>query len=210
MPMTEDALVLVVDDDEHVRHSLGALLRSHGLAVVSFRSGTELLNVASPGQRGCLLLDVRLPDMTGLDVQARLTEKGVRIPTIIMTAYADVALAVRAMKLGAVDFIEKPFTEDALLGSVRAALARGEQEAEQAISAGDMALRVGRLTPREREVMAAMVAGKQNKLIASELGISPRTVEVHRARVMEKMEVGSLSQLVRLVVTARWQQCDDV
>lgn len=198
-----DPGVVVVDDDPSVRDSVMTLLEAHGFRTSAFASGAEFLGSLAPDQQGCVLLDVHLPDMSGLELQRRLGAMALRMPVIIITAYADVALAVAAMKAGAEDFIEKPFADDVLLDTVRAALDRAGRAAVQAVSCAEIVARIARLTPREHEVMEELVLGRQNKQIAFDLAISPRTVEIHRAHVLEKMEARTLSQLVRLVMTAR-------
>lgn len=202
MPPASDPRVFIVDDDPAVRDSVSTLLVSCGLVSTCYGSGKAFLDEVSADHRGCVLLDVRLPDMTGLDVQRRLADRTIRLPVIVITAFADVPLAVRAMKAGAADFIEKPYTEQALLGSVRAAL-REAETTDTTAAVAEMETRMARLTPREREVMEGLVLGKQNKQIAWDLGISPRTVEIHRARVLEKMEANTHSHLVRMVVAVR-------
>ncbi len=198
--MTADPVVIIVDDDEAVRDSLSFLLDVAGYRTRAFASGTALLEALPPlaaADAGCLLLDVRMPEIDGVTTLERLRAAGFQLPAIIMTGHADVPLAVRAMKAGARDFIEKPFSDGAILAAVAQAL-----EAE-ARAPGHAALaRVATLTPREREVLAGLVAGLPNKSIAYDLGISPRTVEIHRAHVMEKLEARSLSELVRLALAA--------
>lgn len=198
-----DATVFVVDDDEGVRESLSALLQASGFAAEAFGEGAEFLASVGPSRRGCVLLDVRLPDMNGLEVLTELAGRGVRLPVVMITAYADVALAVAAMRAGATDFLEKPYAEEALLTSVRSALRRDAEEADAADDARRINDRLAELTPREREVLDRLLVGRQNKQIAYDLGISPRTVEIHRAHVMEKMGAGSLSQLVRQILMVR-------
>lgn len=197
----DGATIFVVDDDDEDRESLRGLLESYGFVVEAFASGEAFLQGNHSQSRGCLLLDVRLPDMSGLEVQRRLTADRVRMPTIMITAYGDVAIAVAAMKAGAVDFIEKPFPAEVLLGSLRAVLATGTDAARPTEGAGGLEERVALLTPREREVMNRLIVGQPNKVIAGALGISPRTVEVHRARVMEKMQARNLAQLVRMAIS---------
>ena len=197
------ATVFIVDDDEGVRESMGALLEAHGFSTLTFANGSTFLAAIAPGRRGCVLLDVRLPDMTGLIVQAKLKELGVHLAVVMITAFGDVPLAVAAMRAGAIDFLEKPFAEDVLVASVRAALERADAVAGADQDAARINARLAQLTPREREVLDRLLVGRQNKQIAHDLGISPRTVEIHRARVMEKMQAGSLSQLVRQVLAAR-------
>ncbi len=208
--------VFVLDDDEAVRDSVVVLLECEGFRVESFASPVAFLESDAPSRRGCLLVDVRMPQMSGLDVQERLARDGRALPVIVMTGHADVPLAVRAMKAGAVDFVEKPFDEQALIGSVKAALARAvpapAPPAAQAPSptaaapaptaSPEVMERLSSLTPRERDVLEWLVQGKSNKVIAFELSISPRTVEIHRARVMEKMRADSLPTLVRMALSA--------
>ena len=194
--------VFVLDDDEAVRDSLGALLESDGFEVATFGSGAEFLDRFDPVRGGCLVLDVRMPGLTGLEVQEKLAEKGITMPVIIITGHGDVPIAVQALKAGAVDFIEKPFADDVILESVGRALEQGRRNKRDASSAAEIEARLARLTPRERDVLEQLVIGNPNKIIAYELAISPRTVEIHRARVIEKMEARSLSHLVRLALTA--------
>ncbi|QCO18044.1 DNA-binding response regulator (plasmid) [Azospirillum brasilense] len=206
--------VFVLDDDEAVRDSVVILLECEGFRVESFESPLAFLESDAPSRPGCLLVDVRMPQMSGLDVQERLVQEGRGLPVIVMTGHADVPLAVRAMKAGAVDFVEKPFDEQALIGSVKAALARAvpltappaaqaptPAPAAPAVSP-EVLERLASLTPRERDVLQWLVEGKSNKVIAFELSISPRTVEIHRARVMEKMRADSLPSLVRMALSA--------
>ena len=196
-------MVHVVDDDEAVRSSLSFLLEAAEQPVTCYPSATALLDAAGTLAPGCIVTDVRMPDLDGLALQRRLSELGVRLPVIIMTGHADVPLAVAALKAGAVDFIEKPFDDEALLAAVRRALDVQERDRAGLAAIRETERRMATLTPREREVMEGMVAGKPNKVTANDLGTSPRTVEVHRARVMEKMAVRSLPELVRMVLEAR-------
>jgi two-component system, LuxR family, response regulator FixJ len=200
--MAEGAAVHVIDDDEAVRHSLAFLLEAAGLAVRTYDSAPPFLRVAAGLRAGCVLTDVRMPDMDGLALQRRLLEMGVRLPVIVMTGHGDVPIAVQALKAGAADFIEKPFDDDALLAAVHAALAADRRDREREAEAERIAARLARLTPRERQVFDRLVAGQQNKAIAHDLGASPRTVEVHRARVMEKMGARGLPELVRMALGA--------
>jgi two-component system, LuxR family, response regulator FixJ len=191
--------VYVVDDDEAVRDSLAALLASAGYRVVAHATARSLLDSDLSASEACILLDVRLPDMNGLSLKDELARRGVDLPVILITGHGDVPMAVRAMQAGAVDFIEKPCREEVLLGSLERAFGRRPQAGEPA-GAGDdePTSRLARLTPREREVFERLAQGKANKVIAAELGISPRTVEVHRARVMAKLGARSLADVVRL------------
>jgi two-component system response regulator FixJ len=220
MPTADsDLTVFILDDDDAIRDSLEVLLDCAGFQVESFSTPLGFLESGAPSRPGCLLVDVRMPQMSGLDVQERLTRGGHAMPVVVMTGHGDVPLAVRAMKAGAVDFVEKPFEEEALLAAVRSALARAaesraadaappaavqEQQAPPpAVSAPPEVLaRLSALTPRELDVLRWLVAGKSNKVIAFELSISPRTVEIHRARVMEKMQADSLPTLVRMAIAA--------
>ena len=200
--MPDPALVHVIDDDDAVRDSLALLLDSADLAVRTYDSALTFLAVAPSLTAGCILTDVRMPDLDGLALQRRLNEAGVRLPVIVMTGHGDVPVAVAALKAGAADFLEKPFDDERLISAVRAALAASHQAQQQAALTADITARIASLTPREREVLDLLVAGNPNKTIAYDLGASPRTVEVHRARVMEKMNARSLAELVRMVIAA--------
>jgi len=204
-PSPKDApepTVFVVDDDEAMRRGLEFLLSSAGYDVESFDSARSFLNRCRPGMRGCLLLDVRMPGMSGLELQEHLEAERIGIPVIIVTAYANVPMAVRAMQGGAFDFIEKPFEGAVLLGRIRRALAREAEAHLDQDRRRKITRRLQTLTPREREVMDLVVDGLLNKQVAAELGISMKTVENHRARVMQKMKAESLAELVRMVITA--------
>lgn len=198
--MADTALVHVVDDDEAVRDSLGVLLQSAGFSVRTYDSAAALLKALPRGGAGCVLTDVRMPEIDGLALQRRLSELGVRLPVIVMTGHGDVPIAVGALKAGAADFLEKPFDDAQLLAAVSAALAASRRSREEQTAIADIAERVASLTPREREVLDRLVEGQANKTIAYGLGSSPRTVEVHRARVMEKMGARSLADLVRMTL----------
>jgi two-component system response regulator FixJ len=200
LPPRDSAVVHIIDDDDAVRDSLAVLLDSAGIAVCAYDSATKFLAVARGLGAGCVLTDVRMPDLDGLALQRRLTELGVTLPVIVMTGHGDVPIAVAALKAGAMDFLEKPFDDERLVAAVGAALTVSRDTQRQAAVAAQIATRVANLTPREREVMHLMVAGNPNKTIAYDLGASPRTVEVHRARVMEKMGARSLAELVRMVI----------
>ncbi len=197
--MPNDGPVHVVDDDPAVRQSLAFLLATDGLAVRLYESAVAFLDaVADPS--GCILTDVRMPAVDGIEFLRRLKQRGTRVPVIVMTGHADVPLAVAAMKAGAVDFIEKPFDDEILLASIRSALSQAEQDADAVARRSLVRTRMAGLTERERQVLAGLAAGKANKVIALDLGISPRTVEIYRANVMAKLEAGSLSELVRMTL----------
>jgi two-component system, LuxR family, response regulator FixJ len=198
--MTSDLPVHVIDDDEAVRDSLALLLMSAGFDAVPHASATLFLATAPDLQKGCVITDIRMPEMTGLELAAKLKDLGSALPLIVITGHGDVPLAVQAMKLGAADFIEKPFDDEVLLNSVRLAMSSGaEKQDPQAAATVE---KLNALSNRERQVVDGLVAGKSNKVIAIDLEISPRTVEVYRANVMTKMQVSSLSELVRLVILA--------
>ena len=198
--MNTQVTVFVVDDDRAVRDSLALLVQSVGLEVETFAGAGEFLDAYRPDRPGCLITDIRMPGMSGLDLQERLTEDGYHIPVIVLTGFGDVPAAVRALKGGAVDFVEKPFNPQALLDLVQQAIARDTELREQAAREADVAERVALLTPREQEVMALVVAGKANKVVAIDLAISERTVELHRGRIMKKMQARSLAELMRIVL----------
>ena len=191
--MSRGKLIYVVDDDEAVRDSLAMLLESADLDVAVFDGAPAALAACRKRRPDCIVTDVRMPQMNGLEFQEELSRNYVDIPVIVMTGHADVPLAVRAMKAGAVDFIEKPFPDDVILASVVVAMSRKARDVDPRIQQ-----RLDSLTPRERDVLLLVVAGHPNKVIAHQLDISARTVEVHRARVMDKMEARSLPELVRL------------
>jgi len=197
--MAEDRQVAVVDDDEAVLDSLRLLLEAEGFAVATFNGARAFLHHYPNRSCACVVTDVRMPDMDGLELIEALRSHGPLPPIIVVTGHGDVPMAVRAMKLGARDFLEKPFDPDRLIASVADAL---REPAHKAVIDTDTVCRLEALTPREREVLEQLVLGRSNKAIARDLGISPRTVEVHRARVMEKMQAESLSQLVRMAFRA--------
>jgi two-component system, LuxR family, response regulator FixJ len=200
---TKTRRIFIVDDDEAIRDSMRVLLESVGFSeVTTFGSARDFLESARPRSGDCLLVDVHMPDMGGLELQAELAARGSGVAVIVMTGHGEVPIAVRAMKAGAIDFLEKPIAEDLLLDCVRRGLALGAARARQAEEIDETDRRLQSLTPREREVLEGMVQGRPNKVIAHDLGISPRTVEIHRARVMEKMEARSLSALIRMALAA--------
>ena len=201
--MPNDPVVHVIDDDEAVRDSLEFMIDAAGLAVKTWDSAPAFLSALDSAGRGCIVTDVRMPDMTGLELIEALKRSGHGDPVIVITGHADVPLAVDAMKAGAVDFIEKPAENRRLLGAIRAALAGAPADggAEQD-ERREIAERISSLSGRERDVLRGLVAGNPNKIIAYDLGISPRTVEVYRANVMSKMQAKSLSELVRMAITA--------
>lgn len=205
--MSNEAMRLVhlVDDDEAIRRSVGFMLKTSGFHVRAYESGVELLKSAPNLEAGCILLDIRMPGMDGIEVQEALKAKGVTLPVIIMTGHGDVTLAVQAMKAGALDFIEKPFEKAVLLGSIDQAMERLNQSAATRERADDAAVRLQVLTPRERDVLDGLAKGLPNKTIAYDLGISPRTVEIHRANLMTKLEVRSLSEALRIAFAAQEQ-----
>lgn len=194
--MTGEAVVHVVDDDEAVRRSLAFLLASDGLPVRLHDSAAAFLREAGGQMSGCVVTDVRMPVMDGLELLRRLRDAGSRLPVIVMTGHADVAMAVEAMRVGAFDFVEKPFDDEVLLASIRRALARHGDEREREAELDTLRVLEGSLSGRERQVMEGLLRGKANKAIAHELGLSVRTVEIYRANVMSKMQARSLSDLV--------------
>ena len=195
-----ETTVFIVDDDEDLRSSLVDLVETADLKAEAYGSAKELLDAFKNGCEGCLVVDIHMPGMDGLELQERLKADGIRIPVIVITGRGDVPKAVKALKTGAVDFIEKPFGGELVLSSIRRAIEIGKRARAKGELAADAAHRIERLTPREREVLDHLVVGHSNKMTAAKLAISPRTVEVHRARVMEKMHAQSLSHLVRMAL----------
>lgn len=193
----ESKLIYIVDDDDAVRDALSLLVESAGYVVEAFETAVSALESCRTGSPACIITDIRMPEMDGLEFQKKLSESHVGTPVIVITGHGDVPLAVRAMKAGAADFIEKPFTEDAILSSIRSSMEPGRGGADEVVME-----RLESLTAREREVLEMLIFGHQNKMIAHRLAISPRTVEIHRARVMEKMKVRSLPELVRTAMQA--------
>lgn len=206
--MSEKRVIHIVDDEDAIRRSASFMLKTAGFTVTTYISGVAFLKEAKGLEPGCVLLDVRMPEMDGLEVQAQLNERGITLPVIVLTGHGDVSVAVRAMKAGAVDFLEKPFEKAALLEAID----RGYQQLDAAggrlARASDAAAIIGALSPRELEVFKGMVRGLPNKSIAYELDISPRTVEVHRANLMVKLRVKNLSEALRLAFAAGLDDLD--
>ena len=198
--MPNSQVVHVIDDDADVRQSLAFLLSTAGISVQIHDSAVAFLRALPKVEVGCIVTDVRMPGMDGLELQRRLLADKNVIPVIVMTGHGDIALAVEAMKAGAVDFIEKPFDDEMLIRAIKSALTRVREESERDSAASEVRSRLKLLSERERQVLKGLVAGKPNKIIAYELGISPRTVEIYRANVMTKMQADSLSALVRMAL----------
>ena len=201
--MSSKAIVHIVDDDDALRDSLSFLLSSAGIESQTYDSAASFLALAPPDVSGCVVTDVRMPGMSGIDLLHELKTRAPALPVIVITGHGDVPLAVEAMKLGAVDFIEKPFDDTLLIASVRNALNFLEREVQQKSERAQIERRLDTLSARERQVLDGLVAGHPNKIIAFDLGISPRTVEIYRANVMTKMEAGSLSDLVRMALSVK-------
>jgi two-component system, LuxR family, response regulator FixJ len=195
-------VVHVIDDDDGLRESLAFLLRSAALEVRSFDSATAFLDALPHTAPGCIITDVRMPDMSGIELLRRLKELKIGVPVIVITGHGDIALAVEAMKIGAADFFEKPFDDDLLVASVRAALRQQEDRTKLDAERANIEHRISTLSPREKDVLVGLIEGRANKQIAFDLGISPRTVEIYRANLMNKMQAGSLSDLVRMALIA--------
>ncbi len=198
--MSSNAVVHLIDDDEDVRRALAFLLGTAGLAVRVYESASDFLGQEKASLTGCVVSDVRMPGIDGLELLRRLKASGVPLPVIIMTGHADVPLAVEAMKMGAVDFIEKPFVDDILLRAIEIAFARAGKAGQDIVGIEQVRARLQSLTVREEEVLKGVLAGHPNKAIAHDLGLSPRTVEVHRANVMIKLGASSLPELVRMTL----------
>ncbi|KPJ82650.1 MAG: histidine kinase [Gammaproteobacteria bacterium SG8_30] len=196
------ATVFVVDDDEAVRTSLRLLLKSVGLPVETFASAQEFLDQFDPDRAGCLVLDIRMPGMSGLELQQHLNDRHSIMPVVFITGHGDVPMAVEAMQAGAVDFIQKPFRDQDLIDRINRALEKDREMRGELRERDEIRRRMSQLTPREREVLELVTQGKANKVIAGDLNVSQRTVEIHRARVMEKMGASSLAHLVRMVIEA--------
>jgi FixJ family two-component response regulator len=198
--MSPDQAVFVVDDDAAVRDSMRWLMDSVGLRVEAFDSGEAFLRAITPESSGCVVLDLRMPGLGGLDVHAQLRERGINLPVIVVSGHGDVPIAVRALKSGVADFVEKPFKDQELLDCVQQALRRDAEQSLQRLRREELMTRYRTLTPRELDVLRLVVDGQANKAIGSSLGISQKTVETHRARVMEKMAARSVSELVRMTL----------
>lgn len=200
--MADRKLIHIVDDEEAIRKSASFLLKTAGYAVETWPSGTAFLTDVKHAEHGCVLLDIRMPEVDGLEVQRTLAQRGVTMPVVIMTGHGDIGIAVRAMKAGAVDFLEKPFERAALIEAIEAAFARIAQADSASGRAKEAEVRLAALTPRERDVLEGLAKGLPNKTIAFDLGISARTVEVHRANLMTKLDVHSLSDALRIAFAA--------
>ncbi|HSD73496.1 MAG TPA: response regulator [Steroidobacteraceae bacterium] len=198
----ELATVFVVDDDEAVRGSLKLLLKTLGLPVQTYASAQEFLDGFDPRRSGCLVLDIRMPGMSGLELQEELNSRGAMLPIIFITGHGDVPMAVEAMQRGAMDFLQKPFRDQELLDRINKALEKDRAGRELLGNRERIRARIAQLTPREQQVMALVTQGKANKVIAADLELSQRTVEIHRAHLMEKMGANSLAHLVRMVIDA--------
>lgn len=200
--MSEKPLIHLIDDEDAVRRSASFLLKTSGYDVRAYASGVAFLREARHLDPGCILLDIRMPEMDGLEVQRELNARGVALPVIVLTGHGDVATAVTAMKQGALDFLEKPFEKALLLDALTRGFERLDRAGNAEVEGQEAAVRIAALTARERDVLRGLVAGNPNKTIAYDLGISPRTVEVHRANVMTKLEVRSLSEALRIAFAA--------
>ena len=199
---SDKAVVHVIDDDEAMRQSLAFLLGTVGMEVQTYESAVAFLEVAPTVKAGCVITDVRMPGLSGVDLLRQLRERKLGIPVIVITGHGDVALAVEATKIGAMDFLEKPFDDEALLASVRSALNQLDQDQKRQAERSDIEARLASLSNRERDVLQGLVAGLANKQITYDLGISPRTIEIYRANLMTKMQAASLSDLVRMALIA--------
>jgi two-component system, LuxR family, response regulator FixJ len=197
--------VFIVDDDSGVRSSIRVLMKSVGLLATPYASAKEFLDAYNPHQPGCLVLDIRMPGMSGLELQEVLNERGAVIPVIFITGHGDIPMAVEAMRLGAFDFLQKPFRDQDLIDRIQKALERDKETREALREHGRIRARIASLTPREKEVLELLTSGKANKMMAQDLGLSQRTVEIHRAHVMEKMGAKSVAQLVRMVMDLEYR-----
>lgn len=200
--MITEKLVYVVDDDEAVQRSVAFLLKFAGFRVACFSTGVAFLKEAKHAERGCVLLDLRMPEMNGLEVQLEMNAMGIDMPVVILTGHGDIEAAVKALRAGALNFIEKPYEKEHLLEAIHEAHERLERQHDKGVKAAEAQVRLASLTGRERDVLDGLVAGRPNKTIAFDLGISSRTVEIHRANMMEKLRVRSLSQALRIAFAA--------
>jgi two-component system response regulator FixJ len=200
--MQPDPVIYVIDDDDAVRQSLEFLLKTSGMTVRGFESAKAFLDILPQIRSGCIITDVRMPGISGIDLLRKVKQAGIDIPVVVITGHGDIALAVEAMKIGAVDFLEKPFDDNALLAAVQGSLSRTADAAQRNVELGAITGKLAALSNRERQVLEGLVAGKANKVIAFDLGISPRTVEIYRANLMTKMAANSLSDLVRMAMVA--------
>ena len=200
--MTDKKLIHIVDDEDSIRRSVSFMLKTSGYQVETWNSGQAFLKEVKHAEHGCILLDVRMPEIDGLEVQRALAERGVTMPVVIMTGHGDISIAIRAMKAGAVDFLEKPFEKSALIAAIEESFQRIANATDASARAADAETILGVLTARERDVLEGLAKGLPNKTIAYDLGISPRTVEVHRANVMTKLDVRSLSDALRIAFAA--------
>jgi FixJ family two-component response regulator len=205
MKETSTPTVFIVDDDAGVRSSIRVLMKSIGLAAVPYPSAKEFLDAYNPLQPGCLVLDIRMPGMSGLELQQALNERGAIIPVIFITGHGDIPMAVESMRHGAFDFLQKPFRDQDLIDRIQKALALDKETREALREHGKIRARIASLTPREKEVLELLTTGKANKSMAQDLGLSQRTVEIHRAHVMEKMGARSVAQLVRMVMDLEYR-----
>ncbi len=199
---SENRTVHVIDDDEALRHSLKFLLESGGIDVVTHDSASAFLDVVCKAEPACIITDIKMPGLSGIELLQRVKELKLDVPVIVITGHADVPLAVEAMKVGAADFFEKPFDDELLLASVRSALSRHDRDHQRHAERAEIDARLASLSSRERDVLKGLVAGHANKQIAFDLGISPRTIEIYRANLMTKMQAASLSDLVRMALVA--------
>ena len=197
--------VYIVDDDSGVRSSIRVLMKSVGLPAMPYAAAKEFLDAYHPNQPGCIVLDIRMPGMSGLELQEALNERGAVIPVIFITGHGDIPMAVEAMRHGAFDFLQKPFRDQDLIDRIQQALARDKETRESLREHGRTRARIASLTPREKEVLELLTSGKANKMMAQDLGLSQRTVEIHRAHVMEKMGAKSVAQLVRMVMDLEYR-----
>lgn len=200
--MTDKPLIHLIDDEESIRRSLGFMLKTSGYAVRTWPTGAEFLKQVRNVQSGCILLDIRMPEMDGLEVQQALNERGVAMPVVLITGHGDVGLAVKAMKAGAVDFVEKPLDHDVLTDAIGRAFERLDATKDVLVRAAEAELMLAALSEREREVLDLLARGFPNKTVAYDLGISPRTVEVHRANIMSKLRARSLAEALRIAFAA--------